>query len=583
MALHVNSFAVFEGEESEDFSTLAAHAVSKAAIVKEESSENGKSVPTAKNQSGNDLGENGIGGGRDHNNGKFGPGSGRINGQKFGNGKPRSGYDQINGEPYVKKNNGQGNGRPMSGSDWNNGKPHAKNNGEPYGNAGDQQYGNKGELYNNGGERQFRNENNGEPFGNGKERNGKRHGSGVEGNQERYGYGRGNGYGRNYGGDNNGGGFYGRSGGNGRGGHRRGRIADGYNGVAKKIQEPNAEGWFEVPSSTKPRNWNVRGRESHDDDGKPRNENLVARGYTEFNSGSMDGAVIDGDNTTNVGIEGDVLVASEITKDAETGEQNVGAAEENPDRKVHKKRIEGKVDKDGRVKKDNVEHVEQYNFERRQASLGEMEEDRKIMTLKAYEELLSKKKQALEVHKTGERKVILDKDFESMKLVGKKNDDDNLIKLKSEKDKLKKKDSFDKEEKIRKSVSINEFLKPVRSEKNFSDWCGCHREQRERSGHEQGERGDHDLGDGAGRGWGEQGGREQGDKAERGGRDMGDRKEQGRRTGRQWQGERAGQRRGFLGQLEEAEAKSIPSKVEVEDLKIEDANEFPMLRGVVKA
>ncbi|XP_010926668.2 uncharacterized protein [Elaeis guineensis] len=91
------------------------------------------------------------------------------------------------------------------------------------------------------------------------------------------------------------------------------------------------------------------------------------------------------------------------------------------------------------------------------------EEEDNSMTLDEYEKLLQEKRKALEALRTVERKVVVDKEFEGMQLVEKKKDDD--LKLKVEKDKLKKKDSVEKEEKVRKSVSINEFLKPVEGER----------------------------------------------------------------------------------------------------------------------
>ncbi|XP_068660641.1 RGG repeats nuclear RNA binding protein A-like [Aristolochia californica] len=89
------------------------------------------------------------------------------------------------------------------------------------------------------------------------------------------------------------------------------------------------------------------------------------------------------------------------------------------------------------------------------------EEEEKEMTLDEYEKLLSEKRKALEVLKTEERKVVLDKDFEFMQLIDKKKENEvHFVKLKSEKDKLKK-DSIEKEEKTRKSVHMSEFLRPV--------------------------------------------------------------------------------------------------------------------------
>lgn len=108
------------------------------------------------------------------------------------------------------------------------------------------------------------------------------------------------------------------------------------------------------------------------------------------------------------------------------------------------------------------------------------------MTLDEYEKVLSEKRKALESTKNEERKVVRDRDFESMQLVDRKKDVGIFIKLvmlkfqtyidifliqnlivvqlkycrshayyfnfiqNSEKDKLKKKENIDKEEKARK-------------------------------------------------------------------------------------------------------------------------------------
>ncbi|RWW69011.1 hypothetical protein BHE74_00023419 [Ensete ventricosum] len=71
------------------------------------------------------------------------------------------------------------------------------------------------------------------------------------------------------------------------------------------------------------------------------------------------------------------------------------------------------------------------------------------MTLHEYAKVLQEKRKALVSLKIEERKVVVDKDFESMQLVEKKKEDD-FIKLKIEKEKLKKKDNTEKEEKVRK-------------------------------------------------------------------------------------------------------------------------------------
>ncbi|KAG6487733.1 hypothetical protein ZIOFF_056330 [Zingiber officinale] len=86
------------------------------------------------------------------------------------------------------------------------------------------------------------------------------------------------------------------------------------------------------------------------------------------------------------------------------------------------------------------------------------EEDNE-MTLDEYEKVLQEKRKALQPLKIEERKVVVDQDFESMQLVEKKQEE-NFVKLKIEREKLKK-DSLEKEERVRKSLSITEFLKPA--------------------------------------------------------------------------------------------------------------------------
>ncbi|KAL1535785.1 RGG repeats nuclear RNA binding protein A-like [Salvia divinorum] len=96
----------------------------------------------------------------------------------------------------------------------------------------------------------------------------------------------------------------------------------------------------------------------------------------------------------------------------------------------------------------------------------EKEAEDKEMTLEEYEKLLEEKRKALMALKTEERKVD-GKEFASMQqLADKKANDDIFIKLGSEKDK--KKDLAEKEERAKKSVSINEFLKPAEGERYYS-------------------------------------------------------------------------------------------------------------------
>ncbi|KAM0871722.1 hypothetical protein ACQ4PT_039207 [Festuca glaucescens] len=94
----------------------------------------------------------------------------------------------------------------------------------------------------------------------------------------------------------------------------------------------------------------------------------------------------------------------------------------------------------------------------------EAEED-KEMTLEEYEKVLEEKRKALLALKAEERKVEVDKELQSMQQLSVKKDADEVfIKLGSDKD-SKKKENSEREERAKKSVSINEFLKLAEGER----------------------------------------------------------------------------------------------------------------------
>ncbi|KAG8086186.1 hypothetical protein GUJ93_ZPchr0010g10970 [Zizania palustris] len=100
-------------------------------------------------------------------------------------------------------------------------------------------------------------------------------------------------------------------------------------------------------------------------------------------------------------------------------------------------------------------------------NVEEKEED-KEMTLEEFEKLREEKRKALLALKAEERKVEIDKDLQSMQpLSNKKENDDVFIKLGSDKDSLKKKENAERDEHAKKSVSINEFLKPAEGERYY--------------------------------------------------------------------------------------------------------------------
>ncbi|CAL9074502.1 RGG repeats nuclear RNA binding protein A-like [Musa acuminata AAA Group] len=98
---------------------------------------------------------------------------------------------------------------------------------------------------------------------------------------------------------------------------------------------------------------------------------------------------------------------------------------------------------------------------------GEEKEEDKEMTLEEYEKVREEKRKALLAMKNEERKVEIDEELQSMKQLSvKKGNDDVFVKLGSDKDIGKKKENIDRDERSKKSMSINEFLKPTEGERN---------------------------------------------------------------------------------------------------------------------
>ncbi|KAG2244936.1 hypothetical protein Bca52824_093206 [Brassica carinata] len=130
----------------------------------------------------------------------------------------------------------------------------------------------------------------------------------------------------------------------------------------------------------------------------------------------------------------------------------------------------------------------------KETPVEEKEPEDKEMTLEEYEKVLEEKRKALQATKIEERKVDT-KAFETMQQLSNKksNNDEVFIKLGTEKDKR----PVEKEEKTKKSLSINEFLKPANGERYRGGFRGG-REGR-------GGRGPREGADGRGRGRGPRG------------------------------------------------------------------------------
>ncbi|CAL9085944.1 unnamed protein product [Musa acuminata var. zebrina] len=100
---------------------------------------------------------------------------------------------------------------------------------------------------------------------------------------------------------------------------------------------------------------------------------------------------------------------------------------------------------------------------------AEEKEEDKEMTLEEYEKIREEKRKALLAMKAEERKVEIDKELQSMQqLSTKKENDPIFVKLGSDKDFGKKKENADRDERSKKSLSINEFLKPAEGGRYYS-------------------------------------------------------------------------------------------------------------------
>ncbi|RID79078.1 hypothetical protein BRARA_A01851 [Brassica rapa] len=220
----------------------------------------------------------------------------------------------------------------------------------------------------------------------------------------------------------------------GRGGYNRG----GNNGYSGGYSKPSEEGDVSKPSYERRGGGGV---------GPPRGgrrgeagEGERPRRAFERRSGTGRGGDFkrEGAGRGNWGTPGEEVLAVET--------EEVAAGVEN-----EKDVVEKPADDD--ANKENTAEVEEQK-----------EPEVKEMTLDEYEKILEEKRKALHSQNTSERKVDT-KVFESMQQLSnkKKSNDEIFIKLGSDKDKRK----DDKEEKAKKAVSINEFLKPAEGENYY--------------------------------------------------------------------------------------------------------------------
>lgn len=188
--------------------------------------------------------------------------------------------------------------------------------------------------------------------------------------------------------------------------------------------------------------------QSGDDYGRPR------RAY-ERHSGTGRGYELkrEGSGRGNWGTVTDEGLAQEVAEAVNTEEAPATAEDEKKPEDVP----QSEVDKD----KESPENEEE-----------EKEPEDKEMTLEEYEKVLEEKRKALLALKAEERKVEVDKELQAMQQLSvKKANEEVFIKLGSDKD-LKKKEKDEKDERTKKSLSINEFLKPAEGERYYNPGRG---------------------------------------------------------------------------------------------------------------
>ncbi|GJN17841.1 hypothetical protein PR202_gb04943 [Eleusine coracana subsp. coracana] len=244
--------------------------------------------------------------------------------------------------------------------------------------------------------------------------------------------GRGYGQNRDFGGENaNGfqGGYYGG------GGAGDGAVTGGGEGDRERGSRPPYRGGG--------RRGGYRNGEFGDDSERP-----LRRNY-ERHSGTGRGYEMkrDGAGRGNWGTATDEVLAQE-TEEALKVEEGIPASEKQGEQTDAPAAEENKDDKDAAANEEE-----------------EKEED-KEMTLEEFEKIREEKRKALLALKAEERKVEVDKDLQSMQALSSKKDNDEVfIKLGTDKDK--KKENAERDERAKKSVSINEFLKPAEGERYY--------------------------------------------------------------------------------------------------------------------
>lgn len=148
------------------------------------------------------------------------------------------------------------------------------------------------------------------------------------------------------------------------------------------------------------------------------------------------------------------------------GRANWGTStDENPDKEAEENVISEEKTAEKEVGLENAPASDEAAKEKEGDATNEAEQEKeedKEMTLEEYEKVLEEKRRAVLALKAEERKVEVDKELQAMQVLSvKKNNDEVFIKLGADKESKKKESA---EEKAKKSLSINEFLKPAEGE-----------------------------------------------------------------------------------------------------------------------
>ncbi|XP_074587126.1 RGG repeats nuclear RNA binding protein A-like [Curcuma longa] len=160
---------------------------------------------------------------------------------------------------------------------------------------------------------------------------------------------------------------------------------------------------------------------------------------------------------------------NEMKRDG-SGRGNWGTATDDTTAQFEKEEIVNADVKAIVTEKQEMDQVPSSELNKDGAVNEEEKEEDKEMTLEEYEKVREEKRKALLAMKSEERKVEFDDEFQSMKQLSVKKDNNEIfIKLGTAgKDTGKKKENVDRDERSKKPMSFTEFFKPIDGERYYT-------------------------------------------------------------------------------------------------------------------